>query len=89
MSEPAPERVRHWLSGLAGASRPFIRATVGAGVTVGLATIAQMVLLAWIVHQGVMEKQPVAELAPWFAALVVVLFIRAAGQGLQGRFAAR
>jgi ATP-binding cassette subfamily C protein CydD len=56
---------------------------------VGLATIVQMVLLAWIVHQGVMAKQPVAELAPWFAALVAVLFIRAAGQGLQGRFAAR
>lgn len=89
MSASAGPKVKDWLSGLARDSQKWIRATVAAGVIAGLATIAQMVLLAWVVHEGVIEKTPVAELAPAFLALLAVLVIRAAGQGLQTRFAAR
>ncbi|MBZ0333512.1 thiol reductant ABC exporter subunit CydD [Marinobacter sp. AL4B] len=88
--EPSdPARVRRWLSGLAKSSQRWIRATVLAGVWVGLATIAQMALLAWLVHQGVIEQQPIANLAPAFLGLVAVLVLRGLGQGLQSRFAAR
>lgn len=89
MADPARSKVRAWLSGLARNSQRWITETVLAGVLAGLATIVQMVLLAWLIHQGVIEKTPVSELAPVFLALLAVLVIRAAGQGLQTRFAAR
>ena len=81
--------VRQWLSGLSRGSRRWINATVLAGSLAGIATIIQMVLLAWIVHQGVIEHQPVASLTPWFVGLLIALLVRAAAQGLQTRFAAR
>ena len=81
--------VRQWLSGLARDSQRWTRATVLAGTVAGLATIVQMVLLAWIVHQGVIENQPVASFAPWFIGLLAALLVRALAQGLQTRFAAR
>ncbi|WP_323750946.1 thiol reductant ABC exporter subunit CydD [Marinobacter sp.] len=88
--EPSdPARVRRWLSGLTKSSQRWIRATVLAGVWVGLATIAQMALLAWLVYQGVIEQQPVASLTLAFLGLVAVIILRALGQGLQTRFAAR
>lgn len=89
MADPARLKVRAWLSGLARNSQRWITATVLAGVLAGLATIVQMVLLAWLIHRGVIEKTPVSELTPVFLALLAVLVIRAAGQGLQTRFAAR
>ncbi len=81
--------VRQWLSGLARDSRRWTQATVLAGTLAGLATIVQMVLVAWIVHQGVIENQPVASFAPWFIGLLAALLVRAVAQGLQTRFAAR
>ncbi|MDR9424995.1 MAG: thiol reductant ABC exporter subunit CydD [Marinobacter sp.] len=81
--------VRQWLSGLTRGSRRWARATVLAGTVAGLATIVQMVLLAWIVHQGVIENQPVASFTPWFIGLLAALLVRALAQGLQTRFAAR
>jgi ATP-binding cassette subfamily C protein CydD len=81
--------VRQWLSGLARDSQRWTRATVMAGTVAGLATIVQMVLLAWIVHQGVIENQPVASFTPWFIGLLAALLVRALAQGLQTRFAAR
>ena len=81
--------VRQWLSGLARDSRRWAQATVLAGTLAGLATIVQMVLLAWIVHQGVIENQPVASFTPWFVGLLAALLVRAAAEGLQTRFAAR
>ncbi|MGM0952298.1 MAG: thiol reductant ABC exporter subunit CydD [Pseudomonadota bacterium] len=81
--------VRQWLSGLARDSQRWTRATVLAGTLAGLATIVQMVLLAWIVHQGVIENQPVASFTPWFIGLLAALLVRALAQGLQTRFAAR
>ncbi|MBR9870890.1 MAG: thiol reductant ABC exporter subunit CydD [Gammaproteobacteria bacterium] len=89
MDSSDPARVRRWLSGLTKSSQRWIRATVLAGVWVGLATIVQMALLAWLVYQGVIEHQPVASLTPAFLVLVAVLVLRALGQGLQTRFAAR
>ena len=89
MADPARSKVSSWLSGLARNSQRWITATVLAGVLAGLATIVQMVLLAWLIHQGVIEETPVSELTPVFLALLAVLVVRAAGQGLQTRFAAR
>ena len=89
MESPAPADVRSWLSGLARVSRRWIQATVLAGILAGLATIVQMVLLAWLVYQGVIEERAVSTLTPWFFALLGVLVLRSLGQGLQARFAAR
>ncbi|WP_303289603.1 thiol reductant ABC exporter subunit CydD [Marinobacter sp. SS5-14b] len=89
MNSPAQDDVRHWLSDLGQTSRRWIQATVLAGVLAGLATIAQMALLAWLVFQGIVEKATVSSLTPAFFGLLGALVVRAVGQGLQARFAAR
>lgn len=89
MAEPAQADIRQWLSGLARKNQRWIRATVLAGVLVGLATIVQMALLAWLVHQVVIEGQTASTLTPWFVALVATLLVRTLGQGFQTQFAAR
>ncbi|MFO8141753.1 MAG: thiol reductant ABC exporter subunit CydD [Marinobacter sp.] len=89
MPEPTQADIRQWLSGLARNSQRWIRITVLAGALAGLATIVQMVLLAWLVHQIVIAGQPAAELTAGFAALIGVLLLRAVGQGLQSHSAAR
>ncbi|MBE0484875.1 MAG: thiol reductant ABC exporter subunit CydD [Marinobacter sp.] len=63
--------------------------TVLAGALAGLATIAQMALLAWLVHQIVIAGQPASELVLGFVLLILALLVRAAGQGLQSHSAAR
>ena len=89
MAEPAQADVKGWLAGLARTSQHWINATVVAGTLAGLATIVQMVLLAWLVYQGVIAGEPVSALTPWFLVLVGMLVVRAVCQGLQTRFAAR
>jgi len=89
VAEPQAVSVRKWLAELARGSRLWTRGTVAAGTIAGIATIVQMVLLARIVHLGVIEKTPVAELAPLFLGLMMAIIIRALGQGTQTRFAAR
>jgi ATP-binding cassette subfamily C protein CydD len=89
VAEPAQAEIRQWLAGLARKNQRWIRATVVAGVLVGLATIVQMALLAWLVHQIVIEGQTASTLAPWFVALVATLLVRTLGQGFQTQFAAR
>jgi ATP-binding cassette subfamily C protein CydD len=89
VAEPAQAEIRQWLSGLARKNQRWIRATVVAGVLVGLATIVQMALLAWLVHRIIIEGQTASTLIPWFVALMVTLVVRAFGQGLQTQFAAR
>lgn len=89
MAEPAQADIRQWLAGLARKSQRWIRATVVAGALVGLATIVQMALLAWLVHQIVIEGQTASTLTPWFVALVATLLVRTLGQGFQTQFAAR
>lgn len=53
------------------------------------AIIVQVGVLAHIVHQGVIEKQPVLSLLPWFGALLAAITVRAVAQGVQTHFAAR
>jgi ATP-binding cassette subfamily C protein CydD len=89
VAEPAQADIRQWLAGLARKSQRWIRATVVAGALVGLATIVQMALLAWLVHQIVIEGQTASTLTPWFVALVATLLVRTLGQGFQTQFAAR
>ena len=93
MAEPpavnAPQAIKNWLAALARSNRTWIRGTIAAGTVTGLATIVQMVLLARIVHLGVIGKTPVAELAPLFLGLILAIVLRALGQGFQTRFAAR
>src|SRR5690554_1906218 len=48
-----------------------------------------MALLAWLVHQIVIDGQAASALTPWFVALVATLVVRTLGQGLQTQFAAR
>lgn len=62
---------------------------VVAGVVTGIATLVQMAMFALIVHRGVGEAVPVAELSPLFLVLVAAVFVRALGQGMQNRMAAR
>lgn len=80
---------REWLSGLAHGRRLWVRSTVAAGIVAGIATVVQMVLLARIIHLGVIDKVSVANLTPLFLGLVLVMSVRALGQGFQARFAAR
>jgi ATP-binding cassette, subfamily C, bacterial CydD len=87
VSDPQP--VKHWLAELALGNRLWMWATVAAGTVAGMATIAQMVLLAWIVHRGVIDEVAVSELGPNFLGLVLAILVRAIGQGFQTRFAAR
>src|SRR5690554_4029351 len=47
-----------------------------------------MALLAWLVHQIVIEGQNAPTLAPWFVALVATLLVRTLGQGFQTQLAA-
>ncbi|SFR39425.1 ATP-binding cassette, subfamily C, CydD [Marinobacter gudaonensis] len=88
MAEADPQEVRRWLADLAKGSRVWIRSTVIAGTVAGVATVIQMALLARIVHRGVIEKVAVADLAPLFFSLILVLVVRALAQGAQARFAA-
>ncbi|PHQ26201.1 thiol reductant ABC exporter subunit CydD [Marinobacter guineae] len=81
--------VRQWLLELARGNRLWIRSTVAAGTVAGIATIVQMFLLARIIHLGVIDEVPVAELTPLFLGLILAIVIRAIGQGFQARLAAR
>lgn len=89
MPAPDPRAVRRWLSGLASGNQRWIRGTVAAGTLAGVATIVQMVLLARIVHIGVIEKASASVLAPLFAGLVLAIVFRAIAQGVQTHLAAR
>ncbi|KAA1171047.1 thiol reductant ABC exporter subunit CydD [Marinobacter salinexigens] len=86
---PTPREVRQWLKALAGNSQRWINAAVGAGVTAGVATVVQMVLLARIVHLGVIEEASLSDLTYLFTGVVAAIIARAIAQGLQTRFAAR
>ncbi|WP_417566672.1 thiol reductant ABC exporter subunit CydD [Marinobacter sp.] len=81
--------VKQWLSELARGNRLWIRGTVAAGTVAGVATIVQMVLLARIIHLGVISEISVAELTPLFLGLILAIVVRAIGQGFQARLAAR
>ena len=81
--------VKEWLAQLARGSRFWIRSTVAAGTVAGVATILQMILLARIIHLGIIDEVPVADLTRLFLGLILALVVRALGQGFQTRFASR
>jgi len=85
----SPHAIRQWLAVLARRNRLWISGTVAAGTVVAVATIVQMILLARIVHRGVIDETPVAELTPLFLGLIMAMVSRAIGQGFQTRLAAR
>ena len=82
------KRVRSWLSELAAPARPLIRGSIASGVAAGALTVVQMSLLAWIIHQAVVESVNLRELTVPFLVLLGVLVARAVCQGLQARYAA-
>ena len=79
----SPLTPRQWLQRLARPQRRLTSLAVGAGLAVGLATIAQMALLAWWVSGVLIGGASVAQLAWVAAALVGVLLLRAAAQWTQ------
>lgn len=89
MSAPEQRTVRRWLTELAAGNRRWIQGAVLTGTLAGVATIVQMVLLARLVHLGVIEGVAASQLTGLFAALIVTLVIRAVFQGLQTRLAAQ
>nr|WP_238942429.1 thiol reductant ABC exporter subunit CydD [Marinobacter sediminum] len=70
-------------------NRRWMYGAVVAGVVTGIATLVQMAMFALIVHRGVGEAVPVSELSPLFLVLVAAVLVRALGQGMQTRMAAR
>lgn len=83
-----PGDVRRWLADLARGSRLWIRSTIIAGTVAGVATVIQMVLMARIIHLGVIEKVVVSELAPLFLSLILAVAVRAMAHGIQTRCSA-
>ena len=89
MTAPEQRNVRRWLTELAAGNRRWVQGAVLTGTLAGIATIVQMILLARIVHLGVIEDVAASELTGLFVALVLTLVIRALFQGLQTRLAAQ
>ncbi|WP_372985365.1 thiol reductant ABC exporter subunit CydD [Marinobacter sp.] len=89
MTAPEQRNVRRWLTELAAGNRRWVQGAVLTGTLAGIATIVQMVLLARIVHLGVIEGVAVSQLTNLFIPLVITLVIRALFQGLQTRLAAQ
>ncbi|MGF2734840.1 thiol reductant ABC exporter subunit CydD [Marinobacter sp. DUT-1] len=89
MTAPEQRNVRRWLTELAAGNRRWVQGAVVSGTLAGIATIVQMVLLARIVHLGVIEGVAASELTRLFVALIITLVIRALFQGLQTRLAAQ
>jgi len=89
VAAPEQRNVRRWLTELAAGNRRWVQGAVLTGALAGIATIVQMVLLARIVHLGVIEGVAASELTGLFVALIITLVIRALFQGLQTRLAAQ
>ncbi|SFM56977.1 thiol reductant ABC exporter subunit CydD [Marinobacter zhejiangensis] len=83
-----PRETRRWLSELARGHRRPIALTILAGTLAGVATIVQMGLLAYLVHQAVIVGAGLPSLVVWLIPLVVAVLVRGLAQGLQGHFAA-
>ncbi|GAA0556393.1 thiol reductant ABC exporter subunit CydD [Halomonas salifodinae] len=74
---PEPLTPRRWLTELAAGERRRLGLATLAGVGVGLATLAQMALLAWLISRLLVDQRPLVELMPAFLALAAVLVVRA------------
>ncbi len=72
-----PLTPRRWLSGLAAGERRRLGLATLAGLGVGLATLAQMALLAWVIAGLLVEQRPLEALIPAFLVLAGLLLTRA------------
>ncbi|APX93024.1 thiol reductant ABC exporter subunit CydD [Halomonas sp. 1513] len=78
--DDTPLTPRLWLQRLARPQRRLTGLAIAAGLFAGLATIAQMALLAWWVSALLVGGASVADLTAVAAALIAVLLLRAGAQ---------
>lgn len=71
---------RAWLAGLARAERRRLGLAVGCGLVAGIATVAQLVLLAWLVTSLLVEGRAPSTLFLAFIALAALMGLRALAQ---------
>ncbi|MFG6136928.1 thiol reductant ABC exporter subunit CydD [Halomonas sp. B23F22_10] len=71
---------RAWLAGLARAERGRLGLAVGCGLVAGIATVAQLVLLAWLVTSLLVEGRAPSTLFLVFIALAALMGLRALAQ---------
>jgi len=75
-------RHQHWLSALAVTARGQQRIAALAACLSGALLVAQAAAIAWLVQAVLVEHRPLAQLAPVFGALALVLLSRSALGGL-------
>ena len=63
-------------------ARNLLAVSLGASLVAALALLVGLVLLARTVDRAFLDGADVAELAPWFAAMVVALVVRAGALGI-------
>ncbi|TVP59069.1 MAG: thiol reductant ABC exporter subunit CydD [Halomonadaceae bacterium] len=77
-------RNRQWLQSWGQQVRPWLWLSVAAGSLAGIATVAQLGLMAWLVHEVLVQGIGVGDLAWVVVALMVAITVRALAQSLQG-----
>lgn len=84
ITEPA-RRSRQWLRQQGSGVRRYLHAAVLAGVLETLAIMAQMGLIAWLVHHLLIEQAPFVSLLWPASALGLAVLLRAVAQAAQER----
>lgn len=79
------QRSRHWLTRQQQAVRPLLLGAVVAGVLGGVAIVAQMGLIAWLVHALLIDAAPARSLWPAMAAVLLAVLLRALAAAVQER----
>lgn len=78
-----------WLARYRQAGQPAMALATAAGTLAGLATVAQLGLLAWLVQRALVAEQAPGQAGLALALIVAVILVRAGALTLQGWFAAR
>ena len=78
VKKPSNKKAQRWLFKRIGRARIWVLISVGLGLSSGILLIAQARFLSTIVHDAFMEKRSIDQLWPFFAALAVVIILRAA-----------
>ena len=79
------QRSRQWLARRQRAVRPLLLAAVAAGLVGAVAIIAQLGLMAWLIHALLINAASPASLWPVMLGLVLAVVIRVLAQGAQER----
>lgn len=79
------QRSRQWLARQQQAVRPLLLGAVAAGVLGGVAIVAQMGLMAWLVHALLIDAASPASLWPMMAALLFAVLVRVLAAAVQER----